>query len=169
MAVFNPEHLIDQAELLLSPRDGRKPRQADLRRAISVCYYAVFHHVLTAASDEFVNKALRSDQRYGLVYRSIDHRTVKGLCGEASRQNPSPKYRRFFPEGGFEQKIRDFSNIFIRLQVSRHEADYDPMAYFSSKDALVSVSLARSAINQFTTTSEESRKLFLTLLLFQPR
>lgn len=169
MAVLNPQHLIDQAELLLSGRQGAKPRQVDLRRAISSAYYAVFHQTLTAAADEFVGKALRSDQRHRLVYRSIEHSAVKRTCDEASRQNPSSKYRKFFPSGGFEQNIRDFSNAFIRLQALRHDADYDPAQYFSSVDALISVYLARSAINDFTAASADNRKLFLTLLLFPPR
>lgn len=169
MTVLNPQHLIDQAELLLSGRHGGKPRQVDLRRAISAAYYAVFHQILTAAADEFVGKSLRSDQRHRLVYRSIDHSAVKRMCDEASRQNPSPKYRKFLPNGGFEQKIRDFSNIFIRLQALRHDADYDPSQYFSSVDALFSIYLASSAISDFTTAYPEDRKLFLTLLLFQPR
>lgn len=169
MAVLNPHHLIDQAELLRAARASGKPRQVDLRRAISAAYYAVFQQVLTSVADEFVGKGSRSEERYRLVYRSIDHSAIRRTCREASRQNPNPKYQKFLPNGGFEEKIRDFSNAFIRLQTLRHEADYDPAQYFSSVDALFAVYLAEQAINDLTSAIVEDRRLFLTFLIFEPR
>lgn len=169
MAVLNPEHLIEQAELVHSARPGRKPRQVDLRRSISTAYYAVFHQVLIAAADEFVGKGLRNDSRYSLVYRCIDHAAIRRICDEASRQKPSPKFRRFVSSEGFEQGIRDFSNVFLRLQELRHQADYDPGIYFSGVDALFATYLAKSAIGAFNSARAESRRLFLTLILFPPR
>lgn len=169
MAVLNPEHLLDQAELLVNGTSARKPRQVNLRRAISSAYYAVFHQVLIATADEFVGKALRSELRHTLAYRSIDHAAIRRICDEASRPAPTSKYRKFLPEGGFEARIRDFSNIFLRLQVQRHEADYDPSQHFTAVDAMFAIYLARSALDEFASCSAEGRKLFLTLLVFSPR
>lgn len=169
MTIVNPDHLLELARLLLNATPGRKPRQANLRRAVSTAYYAVFHCLLIAAADELVGKSQRGEKRYALVYRSIDHSAIRRVCDEASRQKPTLKYRRFIPAGGLDQKIRGFSNIFLRLQTLRHEADYDPVQYFSSVDVLYSIYLASSAIEEFAKANSEDRKIFLTLLLFPPR
>ena len=169
MAILNPGHLLDQAGLLVSATPGRKPRQVNLRRAISAAYYAVFHQILIATADEFVGKASRNDARHSLVYRSIDHGTIRRLCDEASRPSPTPRYRKFLSEHGFEVNIRNFANIFLRLQTQRHEADYDPSQQFSTVDVLFSIHLAESAIKAFSAAGVDSQKLFLTLLVFPPR
>ena len=98
MAIVNPLHLLEQATLLLTAAPGRKPRQANLRRAISTAYYAIFHHLLTAAADEFVGKSLRGESRYSLVYRSIDHGAIRRACEVASRRELPAKYRSLLPE-----------------------------------------------------------------------
>src|SRR6516225_6669624 len=81
VAILNPDHLFEQAEELISPRAGR-PRQVDVRRAISAAYYAIFHAIITAATDQFVGVTNRDESRYGLVYRSVDHRWLRELCTE---------------------------------------------------------------------------------------
>lgn len=169
MAVLNSSHLLEQASLLVSATPGRKPRQVNLRRAVSSAYYAVFHHILTAASDEFVGKGLRTDARYNLVYRSIDHAAVRRTCLEAARPVPSAKFQNYLPAEGFEPAIRSFANIFVRLQELRHQADYDPSQSMTSVDGMFSIYLAQNAIAEFDASSVEGKRLLLTILLFSPR
>jgi hypothetical protein len=169
LAVLNPEHLIELAIQIRTIRPGRKPRQVDLRRAISTAYYAVFHQILTAAADEFVGKSSRNNSRYALVYRSIDHKAVRRTCEEAYKLKPGQKFAKFLPPDGFSQDIRNFASDFMRLQELRHDADYDPSQFVSSVDAMFSVFLASSAIQAFNSAKPDSRKLFLTLVLFPPR
>lgn len=136
---------------------------------MSTAYYAVFHLILTAAADEFVNKGSRGDGRHALVYRSIDHGAVRRMCDEASRRIPSAKYQKFVPADGFESPIRRFSASFLRLQSQRHDADYDPSQLFTTVDALFAIDLAQNALHDFSTFSDEGKKLFLTLMVFPPR
>ena len=168
MTIINPRHLLEQAELLLRAT-GRKPRQADLRRSVSSTYYAVFHTVLIAAGDEFVGKTLRNDRRYTMVYRSIDHSAVRKMCEEAAKQTPNAKLFKSLSGARFESSIRQFANLTLALQSKRHEADYDPSHRLTSVDAMFAIYQARTAIDAFEQASPESRKLFLTLLLFAPR
>lgn len=169
MAVLNPDHLLDQALLLVNATPGRKPRQVNLRRAISSAYYAVFHQLLTATADEFVGKALRQDSRHALLYSSIDHGAARRICEEALRPGPTAKYRKFVPGSGFETHIRAFSSNFLSLQNRRHEADYDPSQLFTTVDAMFAIYLAKSALEEFASSSADGRKLFLTLMVFPPR
>lgn len=168
MPVVNPSHLLEQAELLLRAT-GRKPRQADLRRAVSSTYYAVFHTILIAAGDEFVGKTLRGARRYALVYRSIDHSAVRKMCEEAAKQTPSAKLFKYLSGTKFDPLIRQFAHLTLALQSKRHDADYDPAHRLTSVNALFAIYQARTAIDAFQKANSDSRKLFLTLLSFAPR
>jgi hypothetical protein len=169
MAILNPDHLLEQANSLVFSLPRRKPKQVDLRRAVSAAYYAVFHQLLISASDEFIGRTLRQDKRYTLVYRSIDHSAVRRISEEAARSKPTVKYQSFINSDGFEKNIRTFSTNLLVLQAKRHEADYDPSHMLSLVDAQFAIYLAAIAIESFASASADDRKLFLTLLLFPPR
>lgn len=126
MAVLNPEHLLDQAERLFLPPAAGPPRQVDVRRAISAAYYAVFHHVLTLAADEFVGVTKRGSKRYSLVYRSVGHRPLRELCIDAQKVTLPAKLRRYLPSSSFGPNIQAFAAALVDLQEKRHAADYDP-------------------------------------------
>ena len=166
---MNPDHLLDQAERLLAPARPGFRRQADLKRAISTAYYALFHSVLRAVADEFVGAKQRRSARYALVYRSVDHRTLRELAAEARKQQASNRYAPYVPEGGFEPGLVAFSKAVKDLRDKRHAADYDPLARFTAADAGKAIDTARDAIRQFGEASEEQRKVYLSLLLCPPR
>jgi hypothetical protein len=169
VATLNPDHLFEQAERLVAPPPAGPPRQVDLRRAISSAYYGLFHFCLTAAADEFVGVTQRAASRYALVYRSIDHKTLKDLCTDAKKSTPPAKYAAYVPTGGFDANVQAFSTAVIELQEKRHLADYNPQPRFRSSDARLAIGTAQSAIRRFLAASEEHRKAFLTLLVCPPR
>jgi uncharacterized protein (UPF0332 family) len=166
---LNPDHLLDQAERLLTPTRPGFRRQADLKRAISTAYYALFHSVLRAVADEFVGARQRRSARYALVYRSIDHRTLRELAAEARKQQASNRYEPYVPKGGFEPGLVEFSQAVRDLRDKRHAADYDPAARFKPSDAERAITTARDAMRLLREASEEQRKMYLSLLLCPPR
>ena len=169
MATLNPDHLFEQVEKLVAPPAAGPPRQVDLRRAISAAYYGLFHFCLTAAADEFVGANQRATSRYALVYRSIDHWTLKELCSEVRKQSPSAKRAPFFPSGGFGANVQAFAEAAIELQEKRNRADYDPLPRFRTSDAKLARSTARVAVHRFQGASDDHRKAFLTILICRPR
>ena len=169
MAILNPEHLFEQAERLVVPPLAGPPRQVDLRRAISSAYYGLFHFAVISVADEFVGISQRASSRYALVYRSIDHRTLKDLCSEARKPRPSAKYVDYFPTNGFGENIEAFAAAVVDLQEKRHRADYNPLPRFRTSDAKFAVGAAQNAVRRFQQASSEHRKAFLTLLLCPPR
>jgi hypothetical protein len=169
VAILNPQHLLEQAERLVEPPPAGPPRQVDIRRAISSAYYAVFHAALAAAADEFIGATVRSDARYGLVYRSVDHKALAEVCTEIGRPRPSPRYVRYSPEQGFGEDIQVFASIVLDLQGKRHAADYDPMIRVTTADAKLAVGIARAALERLGNAAVAKRKTFLALLLFRPR
>lgn len=153
---------------MIAPVGVGAPRQADLKRAISTAYYAVFHAVLTEASDEFVGKTQRQSPRYALVYRSVGHGQLKSLCVDISKRTPPTKYRPYIPPGGFGPDVQAFATALADLQEKRHTADYDPLARFSRADALFAASTARNAVARLASAGGQKKKAFLTLVAFTP-
>jgi uncharacterized protein (UPF0332 family) len=169
MPTLNPDHLFEQAQRLIIPPPHGPPRQVDVRRAISAAYYGMFHFVSTCLADEFVGSSLRQTGRYALVYRSIDHRALRDVCGKVANRVPPETYVTCIPKSGLEPGVRQFARVAVDLQKKRHQADYDPLGQYRTSDAAAAIDAARVAVQRFQVVSADQRKAFLTLLLCPPR
>lgn len=170
VAVLNPDHLLDQADKLTTPPvGGGAPRQVDLRRAISSAYYGVFHAVLTEAADSLVGKTQRHTPRYELVYRSIDHRSLRSVCEDIVKTTIPVKFRKYEPRGGFGSDLKALATAVVELQEKRHLADYDPLFSVKRSDAVLAVATGRTALGRLRNSSRARRKAFLSLVVFPPR
>ena len=78
--------LIETANLLAN-RDS--PTEADLRRAISSCYFAVFHALAKVAADSLIGKysKQRPNKAWIEVYRRLKHATCRKACVRAKDMN----------------------------------------------------------------------------------
>lgn len=169
MAILNPDHLFEQAEALISPGTGR-PRQVDVRRAVSAAYYALFHAIITAATDQFIGVTNRDESRYGLVYRSVGHGWLRDLCEEIQKQTLHSKFRRYEPSGSASVSTSlTLRAAVVEPQEKRYAADYDVMVRMNRLDATIAIAQARAALGRFDTASQTERLAFLSLLLFPPR
>jgi hypothetical protein len=168
MPVLNPDHLLDQADRLITPPVGGAPRQADLRRAISTAYYALFHAVLTEVADIFAGRNQRHTPRYALVYRSIDHKALRELCEDLVKSTPPQRYSGHIPRGGFGPDLVAVATAVVDLQEKRHLADYDPLFRARTLDTALAVATARAAVLRFRAATRTQRKAFLSLLVFRP-
>jgi hypothetical protein len=169
MAVINPDHLLDHARQLAGPPAVGAPRQVDLRRAISSCYYSVFHFTLTAVADAFVGNTKRATPEYALAYRSIDHRSLKDLCVDLQKATIPARYQPYTPPMGFGADFRAYAAGVVDLQQNRHAADYDPSSKFVASDAWLMVRTAESTIVSFRSVSDIEQRSFAALLLFGVR
>ena len=138
-------------------------------RAISNAYYALFHAVIAEAADDLVGRTHRQTPRYMLVYRSVDHKRLRGLCEDIAKQNLPSRYSKFEPEGGFGRDLRSFAKAVVELQESRHQADYDPLFRATRSNAILIVKKSREALEQFRHANRVLRRAFLTLVVFPPR
>ncbi len=154
--------------MLARPRGGPH-RQTDLRRSISASYYAVFHTVLIAAADMVAGRGKRAEPVYNLVYRSIDHRALSGLCNSVARAPLPSKYRGYWAGDAFGHSLQAFARRLPDLQQERHAADYDPGRRLVATEAIGMMLLARETIQNWAAAQEEERAVFLFLLLFPPR
>ncbi len=169
MAVLDPDELFEQAEFLVAPRRPGPPRQVDVRRAVSACYYAVFHFVCTEAANFVIGQRWQREARYAQVYRSVEHRDLRSACVAVQAKKPDVTVARLAPPGGFTDPLQQFAAGTIELQAFRHTADYDPSGLLRTRDAHLTVSLGRSTIAAFRGTDADNRAAFLTILLFKRR
>ena len=127
---------------------GRRPRQSDLRRAVSTAYYALFHALCRNCADAFIGTAgaNRSEPAWRQAYRSVDHGRAKDRFGNRNIM------------GKFPADIQDFGNAFVKAQAQRRAADYDP-AYRALKAAVLSdIASAEAVIGSLRSASLKDRR-----------
>jgi uncharacterized protein (UPF0332 family) len=155
-------------EKLRARLQGR-PRQADIRRAISAAYYGVFHAVIAKAVDQFVGAINRDKAHYGLAYRSVSHSRLREVCNAIQKPTPPGKYRPYAPIAGFGPDVIALADAIEALQEKRHSADYDIMIRMNRSDAAVAIATVRAALARLDKTPQQEQLAFLGLLLFSPR
>lgn len=132
--------LLDQAEQL-ALRDARRPKQANLRRAVSSAYYALFHLLTSEASALYAAEPGLASR----INRTLNHAEMK----KASTMIANDKLPKAVqPSGGgysTPPDLKRVANAFVSLQQARHEADYDLSRTFRRQEALAFVQSARQA------------------------
>jgi hypothetical protein len=142
---------------LVNSQSGRKPRQADLRRALSTAYYALFHCLAQSGADLLVGGAgaQKSREAWRQVYRALGHGDAKKACSHTKTK------------GKFPQPIQDFANTFRTMQEKRHIADYDPIGKFFESAVTLDIDGAEDAIKNFSKASKADRRAFAAWVLFK--
>ncbi len=162
---MNPDDLLTIAERLASvgigARRGR-PRQAELRRAVSAAYYALFHTLAGNCANLLVGgrSSTRTKHAWRQMYRAPDHGHVKRRFVE---RRPKRVLARF------PQEVQDFADQFVRMQRLRHLADYDPFERFSRYTVSQYIDETKAAIAEFEQVHRNDRRAFAVFVLFDLR
>ena len=141
----------------LAVASGKTPRQADLKRAVSTAYYALFHAIARECADLIAGAGRnRADAAWARVYRGVEHGFAKRACGQVRGL-------------GFPPTICACADAFVVLQEARHSADYDPNHRVSRTDALAAITTADQAIRDLRATPRKTRRAFAIQLLVRSR
>jgi uncharacterized protein (UPF0332 family) len=97
----------------------RRPRQASLRRAVSAAYYALFHLLIHDASRIMISNP---DVRQKLS-RAFDHGDMRAASGAFA--NPRGDLKKLTGGIPIPVDLQTVAATFVRMQDTRHEADYD--------------------------------------------
>lgn len=162
---LNPNHLIEIADSLAHGRIGTqrgRPRQAELRRAVSATYYALFHTLALNAANLLVGNrsSTQTRQAWRQTYRALNHGRIKKQCSE---RRPRRILAQFPPE------IQKFADQFITMQRERHIADYDPSEQLSRGSVAQLIEATRSTIDEFEHAARDDRRAFAVFVLFDLR
>ena len=151
---MQPLDLLKTAELLI--KGGARPMEANLRRAHSTVYYALFHCLARTCADALIGGTRngRSQSAWQQTYRALQHKVAKNAC-------------RHGRVAQFPDAIRDFANIFATMQLKRHLADYDPLARLTKSEVRADIELTRQAMADFCQAPMKDRRAFCAFVLFK--
>ena len=158
---MNPEDLIRIARGLaggaISGTIGR-PRQAELRRAVSAAYYALFHALARCCADTLVGAtpAIRSRSAWTQTYRALEHGYAKNQCLR-------PAMDMFPPE------IQEFGKAFAEMQRNRTIADYATESELSRAETMRLINQIEEVIADFATAPIADRRAFSAYVLLRVR
>ena len=156
---MKPTDFIATARNIVASNPRGRPRETDLRRAVSTAYYALFHCVAQSGADLLVGGAGadRSRHAWRQTYRALDHGVARQRCEK----------RRFITR--FPAEIRHFAIIFVQMQTNRHTADYDPDASFVKSEVLDMILETEAAIDGFQSSPPKDRCAFAVYVLLNLR
>jgi hypothetical protein len=151
------DELLSQASRL-AQGSPVKPKQADLKRAVSAAYYAVFHAFAKNGADCMTGtvKKVRPNKAWAHAYRALEHGLAKAACKDVQR----------LP---FPPELKDCAAAFVDLQAKRHAADYDPIHRLRRSDALGAVVNAKDAVNKLRAASLKDRRAFAVQVFLRRR
>jgi hypothetical protein len=129
------DELITHAEFLATLPDP--PRQADMRRAVSAAYYALFHLLTSEAAGNWKN----IDQQARFA-RMFDHSKMKTASSKISKQQAptDPALTPIF------DNLKLVADNFVNLQQQRHSADYDNSKIWSLTQVFEAIIQAQDAM-----------------------
>jgi hypothetical protein len=163
------EDLFAQAEMLAT-LDVTKPKQANLRRALSAAYYAVFHYLVhEACCVQMGSQHTQASYRHVLA-RAFTHVIMKQACvsfGGGTLRAAVAKGLPTAPGAAYRipQPIRDLAAMFVDLQDRRHLADYDLTERFIRSDVLMLIENAKRRVAAFAQLpASDDKRFFLACL-----
>ncbi len=155
---MQPLDLLKTAWDLVKASNSR-PRQANLLRATSTIYYAVFHTLARCSADVLIGGtgAERSGRAWNQVYRALEHSAAKKRCQNSDIISKFPA------------EIQDFANLFAAMQSKRHLADYDPATKLDKSTVVTDLLAAEKVIEDFLAAPIKDRRTFSAYVLFKTR
>lgn len=151
--------LIAAALDLVETGSRGRPRQANLRRAVSTTYYAMFHCLATCCADLLVGGvgSDRSEPAWRQAYRALEHGAARQRCTRTAIVQKFPL------------EIREFADRFVAMQRKRHQADYAPEACYDKDFVLQDIITIAEAIARFHQAPVKDRRAFAVYLLLPLR
>jgi hypothetical protein len=129
------DELITHAEFLATL--PHPPCQADMRRAVSAAYYALFHLLTSEAASNWKN--INQQARFA---RMFDHAKMKNASSKISNQKAptDPALVTIF------ENLKLVADNFVTLQQERHSADYDNSKIWSRTQVFEAIIQAQDAM-----------------------
>jgi uncharacterized protein (UPF0332 family) len=163
------DDLIVAAEMLATV-DARRPKQANLRRAVSTAYYALFHFLIDEAcrlqlGSHHAQRAFRHT-----LARAYTHTVMKQACVSYSGGTLKDAVTKALPKNQagkyvIPKTIQELADLFVELQESRHAADYDLARQFNRTEVLILIRQVRARMADFRALpATNDRCFFLSCL-----
>jgi uncharacterized protein (UPF0332 family) len=151
----------------LATRDPSKPRQVNLRRAVSSAYYALFHALVDEACRVMLGARHGETPFRHVLGRAFTHGAMKQACTAFAGGTLKAIVAKGLPAAfSIPIEIRALARAFTDLQERRHLADYDRTERFRRSDVLALMDQAETALDTFAGVAPGiEKKFFLVRLL----
>lgn len=145
------DQLLDVARARLA---GGLHSEANLRRATSDLYYAMFHAICDALVEPFdaVPHSAAFREAYRSLYRQVEHGHVERQC------------RKIIEERKLSQPFLAFATHFVSLKNKREEADYDPLQTFDVEKVRNDLEVIETRLAGFWSAPKAERAAFAFLV-----
>lgn len=163
------DDLLAQAETLAG-LDPKKPKQVNLRRAISAAYYAVFHFLVHESTCAQFGSSHAQRAYRDVLARAYSHTAMRSACNSFSSGNLKESVIKGLPRdsGGrfaISMPIQELAAMFSEVQQKRHLADYDRSERFARADVLTLIEDLRKSITAFASLEgSDTKRFFLACL-----
>lgn len=182
--MIDPDGLLRHAVELAGTGRGRPP-DANLRRGVSACYYAVFHDLTSLAVDHVV--AAADAEVKAQIRRSWTHTELVRSCEQISARaqvlhhNPHAPLSKEHADAGplidlaaSDADAAEACRLFVELYAQRLSADYDHLETFDKARLVSARGDAVEVRQRLRSAAPEARQAMLTLLVlrrsdFRPR
>ena len=151
----------DELLELASELVKKKPvTRANLRRAVSTAYYALFHLLVSETTLNWNRESSRN-----ALGRMFDHGLMKRVSDRAAK-----KGQRAGQDVGVDSGLRLVAKAFVDLRDLRHIADYDNGASWTVWQGINAVARASSAFQVWGEIKHaDIAQEYLVALLIRPR
>ena len=155
---MSAEDLIACAEYLLNRPESSRT-QADINRAASTIYYALFHELAASCATFFMGPRPSGHGRraWQQVYRALEHKRSSSKCKNKVAISK-------FPPG-----ISNFADVYVSLQERRHQCDYDPLIKVTHTEVSFDMQAAKEVLEAFRRSPEIDLRAFCAYVLFESR
>ena len=143
---------------LVGGRRGR-PRQTELRRALSAAYHAMFHTLASFCANQLAGSTpvRRRSPAWVQAYRALEHGRARDRLMNSSGMSQFP------------DEYRDFGQQFVNMQDVRHSADYDPTARFLRLHVNQVIEETSRKMDLFNTVPNAEKRAFALYVLLRSR
>jgi hypothetical protein len=164
------DDLLSQSRVLAAADARGRPKQANLRRAVSTAYYALFHFLIDEACRSMVGAGGDRRSLRGVLARAFDHRVMRDQSAAFASGNPSPKLTPALDAAGVPADLRDIADSFRTLQLNRHRADYNVLLRFNRTETVRLIDQSAVAMQRWAAVrGTAAGRLFLVALLVGDR
>jgi uncharacterized protein (UPF0332 family) len=158
--------LLDQA-IRLAKLDAMKPKQANLRRAISSAYYAMFHLLVDEACRVQIGAQHNQTPFRQVLGRAFAHGVMKEACKSFGGGTLKKGVTRGLPAAfTIPAEIKDLASNFVELQDERHLADYDLTERFNRSEVLALIIQTERRMEDFRNLPVSNEKCFFLSCLW---
>ncbi len=147
----------------LARLDRTRPKQANLRRAVSVAYYALFHLLCDEAASVLVRGLRDKSDLKARTARTLDHGTMARVC-RVFAAGALPSGLVFLQP--IDADLRFVADRFVRAQEERHNADYDLNIVFDRTDTLNFIDQVEDAFDAYNRVRQSDAATYFLFALF---